>query len=312
MTLKDRAALLTRFGYTEREATFLAAAALHSGYFLMRQFSVKGGKVADRFAKKLANYGHATVRKCANNTSLFHVQSKAIYRALDQENNRHRRAHHPYHVRSKVMGLDYVLQHPDHRFLPTEAEKLSYFQTERQLPKSLFPAKIYAGRGLNTERFFIDKYPIGIRNPGKVVFCFVDDGAFGGLGFPTWLTQYDALIRELGSGAEVVYISPDKFTFEVARRQFGDHFAGPAGTGSEELKTYFELRKDFEVAGLRGRSQAVLDTMKRLRKTFQGDRFEVEYAAWISAGSQPIPAGPSMILTTHHLNHSYRFFGVKA
>ncbi len=235
--------MLERLGYTEQEASFLAIATLHSGYFLMRQFSVNGGKIPDRFAKKLVTSGHATVSKYVKNTSLFHVQSKAVYRALDQENNRHRRAHNPYHVRSKVMGLDYVLQHPDHRFLPTEAEKLSYFLEERQLPKRVFPTKVYAGKGLNTERFFIDKYPIGILKSGKVAFCFVDDGAFGGLGFPTWLSQYDALIRALGSGAEVVYISPDKITFEVARQQFSRHFAGPAGTSSEELKGYFERAK---------------------------------------------------------------------
>jgi len=86
MTLEERTTAVQHLGYTEREASFLVDAALHSGYFLMRQFSATNGKVADRLAKKLAFYGHATATKCANKTALFHLQAKAVYRALDQEN----------------------------------------------------------------------------------------------------------------------------------------------------------------------------------------------------------------------------------
>jgi len=110
----------------------------------------------------------------------------------------------------------------------------------------------------------------------------------------------------------VAYVSPDRFTFETARRQFGQHFSGPSGSNSEDLKAYFELRKDFDLAGVRGRSQAVLDTMKRLRKVFQGDQFEAAYGAWLEHGSKPGLPGPAVALTTHHLDYSYRFFGVNA
>jgi len=209
------------------------------------------------------------------------------------------------------MGLDYVLQHPDHRFLPTEEDKVRYFSGERNLPTRLFPTKTYAGKGLNTDRCFIDKYPIRIdRKTGTVAFCFIDDGAFGGLGFETWLSQYDTLIRALGSDAEVVYVSPDKLTFEAARRQFGQHFAGAAGPSSEDPKAYFELRKDFELAGLRGRSKASIDEFKRLRKLFTGDAFEAAYSAWVSQKSQPVASAPGVALVAHHLAFSYRFFGV--
>ncbi len=167
MTFTEQTNALQQFGYTAREASFLVTAALHSGYFVMRQLTPHGGKVAERLGRKVVAYQHATAAKCASNTHLFHLRAKALYRALGQENNRHRRGHSPFHVRAKVMGLDYVLQHPGFRFLPTEDDKRAFFCGERNMPKRVLPTKAYAGKGVNTERFFVDKYPIRI-NPGPV------------------------------------------------------------------------------------------------------------------------------------------------
>ena len=245
MTFAEQTNALQQFGYTVREASFLVTAALHSGYFVMRQLTPHGGKVAERLGWKVVAYQHATAAKCASNTHLFHLQAKALYRALGQENNRHRRGHSPFHVRAKVMGLDYVLQHPGYRFLPTEDDKLAFFCGERNIPKRVLPTKTYAGKGANTERFFVDKYPIRIDpETGKVAFCFIDDGAFAGLGFDTWLGQYDSLIREM-SGIEIIFLSANPTTFGAARKQFDQQFStAAAGANSADLLAYFELRKD--------------------------------------------------------------------
>lgn len=73
MTFTDQTFAVGQFGYTPGEASFLVTAALHSGYFVMRQMSPRGGKVADRFARKVIAYGHARSRKYASNTHLFHL-----------------------------------------------------------------------------------------------------------------------------------------------------------------------------------------------------------------------------------------------
>ena len=86
---------------------------------------------------------------------------------------------------------------------------------------------------------------------------------------------------------------------------------GAAGTNSDDLLAYFELRKDLDTAGFRGRSQAVLDIMKRLRRAFSDSRFEVQYEAWLS-GSQHLQPGPEITFSTYHLDHSYRFLEVKS
>ena len=73
---------------------------------------------------------------------------------------------------------------------------------------------------------------------------------------------------------------------------------------------YFELRRDFESAGLRGRSKASIDEFKRLRKLFTRDAFEAGYLAWALQRLQPVASAPGVALFAHHLAYYYRFFGV--
>ena len=312
MTLAEQTSALEQFGYTAREASFLVTAALHSGYFLTRQFSLDRGKVAVQFRRKILFYGHGTATTHANGTRLIHLSAKPIYAALGQEDNRHRRPHEPARVRTKVMCLDYVLEHPGHRFLPTEQGKLGYFCGERNIPENLLPSKTYAGEGGNTKRFFVEKFPIRI-NPEtrRVAFCYVDNGVFVAADFSTWLKQYAPLIRAVGD-AEVVYVAPGSGAFAPALRDFSLEFTTCGNGASGDLLKYFEMRRDFESAGVRGRPLAALDTMKRLRKTFAEPRFQEQYAAWCvaaQANMQRTEAQSGPAFSTFELRHEYRIFG---
>ena len=111
---------------------------------------------------------------------------------------------------------------------------------------------------------------------------------------------------------EIIFLSANPTTFAAARKQFDAQFSSvTSGTSSADLLAYFELRKDLETAGYRGRSQAVLDTMKRLRRAFSESRFDVQYEAWRSGSRHP-QRGPEIAFSTFHLNHSYRFLEVKS
>ncbi len=305
MTLAEQISAIQRFGYTAREAAFVATAALHSGYFLTRQFCPERGKTADTFCHKLLRFEHGTPLTLANRTRLFHLSAKPIYAALGQEENKHRRPRDPAQARLKVMALDFVLAHPEHRFLPTEDDKLTFFCQENKVPESLLPVKVYAGKGGNTRRYFIDKNPIRIdRVTGRVAFCFIEDGVFLASGFNTWLRHYAPLIRGIRT-AEVVYVARFEDEFRPAHRMFSAVFPDHAPAITGDLLTYFEMRKDFTLAGLRGRSQAALDAMKRLQKTFAGLRFEQQYDAWISLAA-PVPSAAAPTFTTFQLEHDYR------
>ena len=187
---------------------------------------------------------------------------------------------------------------------------MDFFSGERGVPASLLPGKTYAGEGGHTRRFFVDKYPIRVDpDTGQVAFCYIDDAAFSGLGFATWLAQYDALLRKT-EGAEVVFVSTNEASFASARKQFEQQLRLLLGVNPAELLAYFELRKNLEAAQFRGGSVAVLDMFKKLRKTFSDPRFEQKYAAWLT-GTESLQADLRMGFSTYHLDHSYRFFRVK-
>ena len=196
-TTAERIDNVLGFGYTVREASFLVTAALHAGYFLMRQMAPNGGTVATRFHKRVLAFRHAKTTTVACNARLYHLCGKSLYRALDQENNRHRRAHNPFHVRAKLIGLDYVIDHPAYQFLPTEQEKVAFFDG-LNIPRSLFPTRTYTGKEGETDRYFIEKYPVRI-DPAtrQVAFCFVDDGTYSELSFDTWLINHTKIIQAI-------------------------------------------------------------------------------------------------------------------
>ena len=318
MNLSEQAAAIQAFGYTAREAAFIANAALHSGYFLRRQFDPHRGKLAHALCRKLLRKEHAKATVYAQNTQLFHICAKPLYSALEQEDNRHRRQQDPFSLRSKLMGLDYVLTRQELRFLPTERAKVEYFLGERKIPQGVLPSKTYSGKssGDTTARFFIEKYPIWV-NPEtqRVGFAYMDDGVFTPPSFATWLRQHYALLTEIG-GADVVYISVNPSTFVAAANIWARTFSTLRGSLPPELQGYFELRFGMETRGLGGRSQAELDRYRALTRRFAEAKFQDQYAVWKTSSerdkgavqtAEASPSGPAF--STFHLNHSYRMFG---
>ena len=82
---------LLRFGYTDREATFLYLTAVHSGYFLRRQFIEcvhrERGGVATNLLRKAMKLGHVATLPCFEGRFIYHLHGKQIYRALDQSDS---------------------------------------------------------------------------------------------------------------------------------------------------------------------------------------------------------------------------------
>src|SRR5258708_27542008 len=71
---------LSYLGYSEREATFLYMVALHSGYFLRRQFNCavkrRLGSAAARFLAKAKRAGHVREIQCGAGRRLYQVHAK--------------------------------------------------------------------------------------------------------------------------------------------------------------------------------------------------------------------------------------------
>ena len=89
MTPLERIEALRNFGYDLEEARFLCTAALHSGFFLRRQFlsfinGMKGWKDVVLLNKLKAN-GHCRVTFFRHSRMVYHLSAKPLYEALGRK-----------------------------------------------------------------------------------------------------------------------------------------------------------------------------------------------------------------------------------
>ena len=148
MTFDERVAALAPLGFTPRQTRFLVTAALHSGYCLRRQYLAFAGI---RYGKNVCDFLEALVRRHlarrfryqSNRGHIYHLQAKALYRALAQLDNRNRRHVSPAVIARKLMLLDAVLTVPDAEWYATEEDKVALFTGERGIPLRDLPQRVY-------------------------------------------------------------------------------------------------------------------------------------------------------------------------
>jgi len=166
VTFDERVDRVRELGYTEREARFLALAAVHSGYFLRRQFTQStgagSGKTAAVFTSKLLRFEHATVVAVCHNAHLFHLYAKPLYERLGIPESRNRRSRAPFAVKAKLMGLDYVLAHADCAFFATYVERLAFFTQVLGVDRDALPRSSTARAAIADRAIFVDGFPLGL------------------------------------------------------------------------------------------------------------------------------------------------------
>jgi hypothetical protein len=338
LTNDQRVEALRRFGYTEREAGFLCLAALHGGYFLQRQYArylgkEAGGTVAVLIEKTLA-WQHAKASTYVRNIHVYHLNARPFYAALGQSDNRNRRERQPLTIKNRLMGLDFVLTHPDYDFLATEQEKVDYFTQGLKINATVLPTKVYcsSNNAAPAERFFVDKYPIfrcresQAPTPSAVSFCFVDEGTSTTSRFETYLDQYRRLFAALPA-FQVVYVAARPLLFQAAEQTFrrfataatGDANVPAAGASVSGRLAYFEARYLYETGHLSSFDRAKVIRLRDQRRTFSEPEHEAAYELWKSgeasavngtfANKTPAPGPIHGTFTTYLLEHRYELFG---
>jgi hypothetical protein len=295
MTDQERIQALVDLGYTEREAAFLVIAALHSGYFLRRQFlyfaGVELGAIAQAFIDRTTTKKHCKANSFRHDRVVYHVGSKPLFQALGDVDNRNRRDHDVSTIKARLMGLDYVLQrlrdYPKDRFLPTESEKVSFFAEELGLPPSCLPVNKYRSTSTAavTDRYFVDKFPLYIpaEEPGSVRFCYIDPGQSTVTGFENHAYKYEGLWARLRRFS-VIYIAASKFNLARARTAF-DRLILNTNTGRSDdvlkarLVAHFRMRAAFESGDRTGFTQHSLIELRRDLRLYV--RFEAMYQSWL-------------------------------
>jgi hypothetical protein len=282
---------LKAFGYTEAEARFLYIVATHSGYFVARQFlgfaGCHWGERTAAFWNKLQTKKHARTERFPKSGTTYHLFSRRIYRQLGRENIRNRRQHEIEYVERRIGMLDFVLTHPDHKYLETEAEKVRFFRERSNVPPEFLPAKIYHGQPSSqpTVRYFVDRFPMYLDADSSspiVTFTYLQGPAVSHSEFIHHLEDYLPLFRKL-SEFRFLYLSRVDFQFEKAKEIFDSLVAVPLGPDvSADIVRYFQVRKAWDLGQYRSLTEADLVFRNHARSRFFGQRFEHLYREWKS------------------------------
>ncbi len=326
--MEEAISVFRRFGYDANEAAFLVLAAIHSGYFVRRQFAEflgqeRGGS-EQRFIEKLLQKRHATFTRYHQNKFVYHIRAKTIYNRLGQTENRNRRDKAPRTLKRKLMCLDFVLAHRGKRFLETESEKVAYFTADREIPLADLPVRRYLSRNSNapTDRYFVDKLPVFVDggdsfSPLPVVhFAYVDEGAETLQGFETFLEQYRPLFSALGA-FEVVYVGNSSIWFQKAAKLFArvDGEPTPLSPDELELVEYFEVRRKFEARDFAGLDTDRIVRYREQKRQYADAAHEELFRRWLLEGDSAVdrkapPAKAAQAsFRTMLIPHDYDIFG---
>ena len=214
--LRGRERALEPFGWTGREAEWIALVCLHSGVFTRPQFCHYFNtyrKQAHRFVKALIDRRIAVESEWPvvnGGGKSCRISSKPIYRALGIENIRHRRKATVSVLRRRLLSLDFVLEHPGLPWLPTEGEKVEFIEGLGVHP-NLIPRRIYYGAVAAQKRYFALKLPVAGGNK-TVTFAYVDPGHATAVELHSWGAAHGPLwdaIRAKGRRVEVIAIGAE-------------------------------------------------------------------------------------------------------
>lgn len=320
MTEQDRVNAIVARGYTERQARFLLLVMLHSGVCTVRQYCqfsgiARGQKSQDFFAT-LVTRKHATSTADANGKlRVFHVFASALYDAIGEPENRHRKPVSMGAAVERVMLLDAVLACQDMNWLATERDKLAHFTTQlgAGFRRSDLPQLSFGSEPNVTTRYFPDKLPIGLGGAEDTVFTFLVKRP-APVDLRPFLHRHAELFRALPKWRLRLVIPRHLARCEsVYVNAVREELLTPLRLGVvEELKWFFEQR----AAADRGQDAADPGRFNGAARAFEGPRFSALFRRWLEQGPAAFNAlsSPSLAdavargrgeVETYVLAHSY-------
>ncbi|HZQ70823.1 MAG TPA: hypothetical protein VFA68_20010 [Terriglobales bacterium] len=291
---------LKQLGYTEREAEFLYIVAVHSGFFLQRQFmqfvDVAGRGPATYFLKKAIQKKHVREHLPERGTQkIYHLFSRTVYAALGKENSRHRKPGR-YGLLEKaavrVLGLDFVLSHLDCQFLEEETDKVFYFAESKHVSADALPAKTFRGQtGAEIRRYFVEKFPIfvsGDASSSLTNFTYIEDDIRSLQTFASFIQRYRALFDALSGSFKLIFVSTSTRSFSSARELFTQGLSGTERQREQRhLATFFRLRKMAEEKRFKELAHREVIEWQRGLKRYSEVKYESQYQNWKQTGEFP-------------------------
>jgi hypothetical protein len=319
MNTQDRVRAVSNFGFTERQARFLATVMLNGGVCVPRQYAhfvgTAYGRNVNAFFDKLVDRGFAVECSCVHNRArVYQVRFQPLYRAVGESDSPNRKPIAAAGVMERLMLLDAIVMQPDMVWLSTVSDKVAFFTVGASCAPERLPHKTVGTAPNGHVQLFPDALPIGIQSNGRPVFIFVvstsntDD-------LKAFLQRHFDLLSSLpGWTLRLVlprHLSMVKGTFEVAVR---DELASLlSGVALAELRWYFEQRRERKSA----RDSADADRFKRCKRAFAGARWRILFRRWLADGDPAlnVAMSPALrdalargngVLECEVLRHSYR------
>ena len=238
---------LTGCGYSEREAAFLYIVAVHSGYFLRRQFNQfvarERGAIATYFLRRAAELDHVSEMPCAENRIIYHLSGKQVYGMVGQKDSQGRRVKSSREILRRLMALDYVLLRIDReRFVETDEARHQLFTQLKAKPENISRSEEFA-----------HTVPVSLIESAEsltIRFAFIDEGQRSTSMFARFLATHKQLLCGLPA-AETVYVSLSPAPFSQARHVFERHMplcnavSSACPHGVEHLVRWLEIQHQF-------------------------------------------------------------------
>lgn len=317
-------------GFTQRQARFLTLVALHSGYCLRRQYAAfaavsYGKNVRDFLDDLVAQQAARRLTFRRDRGHIYHLFSRSLYRAIQQQDNRNRRHASPALIARKLMLLDFVLLHPEREWYVTETEKVELFTRTLRVPAWALPHRTYEATSRTTGptvRYHVQKLPIFVtRNPLRIHFvCLVTDLAARDISL--FVREHAALTAQLAAHTLVVvrpsHISTDAQCRAVHAQAIGSVAAPGESLDPTAVTWFFEARRRIERGEIHALSVEDIQRYRECRRRV-GGTFEGAYCNWVDHGYPPFtnvrdlvganPQTPHSDLVIVQLGHRYEQFG---
>ena len=297
-------------------AEWLAVSALHSGCFLRSQLQFYGGYDVEDRVYTFRIIQRLTERQLITETSedslglLARVTNKSVYRFIGADNIRHRRlASWPLMFR-RLLSLDYVLDHPQLPWLPTEEEKIACFD-QLGIDRANLPHRVWHGAVGQTIRLFANKHPIAVDPRSKQAwFVYADSEEKSPQGVRSWRNEHAALwsyLFRLGFRLSIIHASFNLRLEESVSRVFSSWKNQPESTVSrteierELARVQQAIQSNDKAAlkvygGFNGALHASAALNDRLDEHSNLAAYSASYSTWLSeriaqAVSNPNPSG---------------------
>ncbi len=286
----DPISSLEAIGYLEREASFLYLVAVHSGYFLRRQYNRfagrDGGTALDRMLRKADRHNHIQVIECGRGWHIYHLKSRRSTPPSSGHTRRTDASKGDAHIKSRLMVLDFVLAH-------LSAKHCSLKRSTRlTLHHAVWrPLGAAASQSCRTPDVFLGWVP----HPRLKLWAFHASRSSTkatASRFERYLKQYQPLLRPSASSSWLMSPIPTVALPEPKHLQPLPARRPPAGSHCRDtarrrsLLEYLAVRQQSEVGG-RGVWSSDLKTLREGESLYTSLEHQALYSAW-KAGSTTV------------------------